>query len=300
MNLMDIKNSITNVLETDRILSEANRIKLNARDGVGAKAERAAEIYDGRIVSPLIKNLLNEMKRQNRQINPEKIFSQIAEASEVVAREADVMENMLSDDARRIIMRETLNVKDAQLLEFISVADFFLAMSRTFMVAVTEAEIAQLRGESLEKASMNYYSKTFEGPMVKGFADCIAYFIGKKDDKIIEKIKDLPEIKVDQTVLDTIQSTEGRQKIDPAGLNILNIFNPIAWVYGAQKIWSEIKLKRLELNNDELEYLELRYQELLLERGDRSNPQLEEKIRRYQDSIQIKRTKIERLKKNIG
>ena len=300
MNLLDIKNSIANILQTNQLIKQANSIKLNARDGVGRRAERAAEIYDGKIQAPEIKQFLTELKRQNRAVNPDEFFAQIAKACTIITAESESLENFLSDDARQIIMRETLNIKDAQILEFLAVSDFFLNTARTLMVAVAEFEIAKLRGSAMDTASLKYWSVNITKEVVLGFANSLAFFLNHDKGDVIEKIYDLPDIRVDKDILETVQSTEGRNKIDPVGLNLLNIINPIAWMYSAQKAWSEFKLYRLELNTDELEYLELRYQELLLERQDRSNPDMEKKIKLYMDTIQIKRTKIERIRKTLG
>jgi hypothetical protein len=56
----------------------------------------------------------------------------------------------------------------------------------------------------------------------------------------------------------------------------------------------------LELHEDELKSMELRYQVLLLAREGRENPVLEKKIEAYEDNIDVKRVKIKRLMENLG
>lgn len=302
MNITTIKNIISNTIEVRNMLSDANRIKLTAKDSLAPRLERSAEIYDNKLTSQLSKEFINQLKRQNRDIDERKFFAQLMEAINVIGREAEVLEDVLSSGVyHSVIMREALTIKDAQMIDLMGVMDFFMSSTATVALMIAEAESVQAKGETLDPASANYYVKNIlDSGFIYSYATVWGFFYKNREVKIVEKLGDLPDVRVDENVIKTIESTEGRKKVDPVGLNPINILFPTTWIYAGGKIWSELKLHRLKKLEEELDNLEARHQEILLERDGRNNPQLEKKIERYMDAIQILRVKVKRLKDRLG
>lgn len=300
MKVTDIKKMISNAIEVNQLVNQTNRIKLLARDGMMPILDKLAKVHDGKLLSDTGKGITKGMERYNRKVKATKFFGSLLIGCEVIAREAETLEKSLDSDNFEYIMRESLDIKQAHIIQFITIADFYLEYARTLSSIIQEAEVATLRGVDLDSASRKYLNNNLTDEKLSGMATIMGYFIDKQKEDIVESIYELPEIKVDDKIINTIQSTEGVKKIDPAGFNPFNIINPTFWAFTAQKSWSEIKLYRMELGEKELEQLELRHQELLLLKDGRNNPDLERKIDKYQDRIQVLRTKVKRIKDKLG
>lgn len=300
MQLTTIKNALINIIRADTLLNQTNRIKLSADEEIGPALERFKDTFDNKLLSPVGKELSKELERYHRSLTAKTLFAKLLVGVTVIAREAALLEKSLDSDNIESVMREALNVKEAQIIQFITLADYYLEVVRALMVVIQEAEVYHLRGDKLERSSLKYIDENFGGEKLSSVASLLGFFVTKEKEEVVSKIYDLPDIKVDPTILSTIQSTEGNVKIDPAGFNPLNIFNPTFYAFTAQKLWSEIKFYRLEKAQKEMEYLELRHQELVLLREGRNNPALERKIGIYQDDIQTLRVKINRIKERMG
>lgn len=301
MKLTDIKKSLVNLIEVNTLLSEANRIKLAAEDQLAPTLTKLAEVHDDKLVSDVGKHIAKELNHYNRSIKSDKLFKTMLMGTDVIAREAEVLEKALENDTMESVLRDALNVKEAQILQFITLADYYIETCRSIAVVIQEAEVYKLRGIELERSARKYIEDNFTKVKLNSIAQLIAFFADKsKDEDLISNIYALPDIKVDDNTLITIQSTEGNAKIDPAGFNPLNIINPTYLAFTAQRIWSEIKFSRLNKAEKEITYLELRHQELVLLREGKSNPALERKIEKYQDEIQTLRAKIKRIKERLG
>lgn len=300
MQLSSIKKALLNIIQVDTLLSQTNRIKLAAEDSLAPALERLKDTMDGKMVSDLGKSLPKSMNRYSSKIDERKFFESLLKGVNVIAREAGILEKALTNDSIESVMREALNVKEAQIIQFITLADYYIECVRMIMVVLQEAEVYHLRGEKLERSSLKYIDENLGGENLSNISMLLGFFISKEKEEVVSKIYDLKDIKVDPTIISTIQSTEGVKAIDPAGFNPLNILNPTFYAFTVQKIWSEIKFYRMEQAEKELEYLELRHQELLLLRDGRKNPALERKIEIYQDDIQTLRVKIKRIKDRMG
>lgn len=300
MKLTELKKLIGNAIEMRDLLSQTNRIKLVADDQQGPMFDKLAETFDGKLASSVGKNLAKELSRYNRSLKEDDLFFNLAVGCQVIAREADILEKALDDDTFEAILRDAMNIKQGHIIQFLTMSDFFLETTRALAVVIQEAEVYHLRGKPLERSSINYIETNFTSENLRAIAQLIGFFVSKRKEEVVSKIYELPDIKVDETIINTIQSTEGVKKIDPAGFNPLNLVNPYFYAFTAQKLWSEIKFYRLKKAEREMEYLELRHQELVLLRDGRNNPQLESKIEKYQDEIQTLNSKIKRTKERMG
>lgn len=300
MKLTDIKKFLANAVEMRELLSQTNRIKLSADESQGPLFEKLTTTFDGKLSSKVAKSLASELSRYSRDLKEDELFKNLTIGCKVIAREAAVLEKALDNDTFEAILRDAMNIKQAHIIQFLTLADHYLETTRALAVVIQEAEVYHMRGKELERSSMKYISENFTGENMRALAQLISFFVAKQKEEVVSKIYELPDIKVDETIINTIQSTEGAKKIDPAGFNPLNLINPLAYTFTAQKIWSEIKFYRLEKAEKEMEYLELRHQELVLLRDGRNNPQLESKIDKYQDAIQTLNSKIKKIKDRLG
>lgn len=300
MKLLDIKKTLMNVIQVNTLLSEANRIKISAEDQLAPVLSKLAKSLDGKLSSPASKSIVHELSRGSTKINESKLFENMLVGTEVIIREAGILEKSLEDDTIESVFREAINVKEAQIVQFITLADYFIETCRSISVVIQEAEVYHLRGVELERSAQNYIQENFTPEKTRSMAQLIGFFGSQAKSDLISNIYALPDIKVDDNTLITIQSTEGMSKIDPAGFNPLNIINPTYLAFTAQKIWSEIKFSRLDKAEREITYLELRHQELTLLREGKENPALERKIGKYQDEIQVLRAKIKRIRARLG
>ena len=300
MKLTAIKQALSNVIETNQLLNQTNRIKLSAENELAPIFTKLAEVHDNKLVSNVGKQLTSELERFNRKLEAKKFFAILLKATNVIARESATLEKSLDGDSFESVLRESMNVKQGHIIQFITLADYFLEATRSLAVVIQEAEVYHLRNLPLERNAQRYIEDNFDSANLQSIASLVVFFASKEKEDVISKIYELPDIKVDESILNTIQSTEGMGKIDPAGFNPLNIINPLFYAFTAQKIWSEIKFSRLEKAQKEIMYLELRHQELILLREGRNNPDLERKINKYQDAIQGLRSKIKRIKERLG
>lgn len=303
--LLEIKRKIANSLEIATMITEVERLRENAIDQLGPLLGKFAESYDKHYVSSEVKFIGERLNRYERSISKDAFLTDITIALEVIGKEAEVLLMKLRDENINAVMSESLDTKHALAIQFITLSEFVCEFTRATLIVVAEYENTKRKPEGKVDSGMEkYFRKNFTEQHLNAFAQVVGFFKAKRKEDTVEAIYKLPDIKVDETVINTVISTEGRDAVDPSGISVLSIFhviNPIAWVYAGRKIWSELKLKWLALVQDELDYLETRHQELLeiQQRGD-TTIGTQRRIENYRDAIDVKRSQVKRIKEKLG
>lgn len=302
--LLDLKKRLTNSIELSTLITEVARLRETAKENTAPLVKQFADSYDGKYQTSEVKYIGGNLNRFSRSIRSTHFLASIYDALEVASREAETLLEKLGEEKIHAIMAESLDTKHALALQFVNIAEFLTETARVTMIVVAEFENSKLSGKDTDSSMQKYFENNFTEANLNAFAQIITYFASRKRDDVITDIYDLPSIKVDEGVLQTIMSTEGTKGMDPSGLTVLGIFhliNPIFYIWASQKVWSELKLKWLSLIEDELTYLEIRHQELLelRDKGD-STMGTQKKIERYRDEIDVKRAQVKRIRRKLG
>jgi len=284
------------ITEVERLRETAARVAASAKVSFG--------LYDDKYRREEIVALGRDLNKYNSRVRKDAFIEDIHDGLLVVVQQAESLLSNLRNEKIHAIMAESLETKHALALEFINVAEFFTETARVTLITVAEYENTALAKKDLDSTMELYYQENFTTANIAALAEVIAYFKARKRDDVITDIYKLPPIKVEDSVLKTVMNTQGSDALDPSGITLLGIFhiiNPIFYIWAAQNVWSEIKLKWMELIDDELTYLETRHLELQeLQRNGDSSKGTERMIKRYQTEIQVKRTRLRRVRRSLG
>lgn len=300
MRVIDFKKLLPNSIAGDTLVKKVDRVHATATFRCKPTFKRMAEIHDGKVSSREAKDILDRIKTKSsfKQIN--NLFGVIVECYDVIGREANVLSDALDSKNIEFIMRDALKVKEAHILQFVMVSEQFIELTRTLGLVIQELEIQYYKQEPIATASLKYIERNLTDKNLQIIGDMITFFNKRKKEPIIEKIYDLPDIDVDESVLKTIESTEGRSKVDPAGLNPLSLLNPLQYIYVVNKSVSELRQLLNEREKNELEILEYRHRELILLKEGKHDPSLAKRIEKHEDKIQALRASIKRAEERMG
>lgn len=299
--LLDIKKKIDNAVQISNLIEEAGRISDHCTQELLPQVEQYAKILDGKFTNPVIKDIIRSATRFNTKLREDQFLTQVATAVKITGEQANVLVSYLRDEKVAVIMADTLDTKHALAIQFINVAQYLTEFTRSLLIVIAELEVATRKSESVERSAASYIKQNMTPANISAYASVIGYFLSREKEKIITEIYNMPDIKVDEMILTTVRSTDGGAGVDPSGLSVLNIINPFAWFYAVGRVVSDLKLWWLRLQEDELNYLTVRYQQLLeLQQNGQDSLQTQKLVTNYSNAIDEKRAKIKTLRRRLG
>lgn len=295
------RQSLTQVIQFRTMMSELDRTHLEASLllPIAVKYQKAMSSPRAGVSRDLIKRL-NHIKND---ISTKNFLGDVVTALGAIETETAVLSERLSGGVMSVLMQDSISTRHLNALKLQSTSDFFIARTKPLLAAMASAEVGESSGsDKRAKSATRYIEQSFinDPEVMTSYASTLEFYNRTFKKGLVNELWEAVDVKADPKVLQIIETAEGAKKLDPVGFNYLNVVNPFFWAYMPLKIWSECKLYRLRLNEEELQLLDLRYQELLLERQDRSSPKLDEQIERYEASISKTRRTIKKIQDSLG
>lgn len=208
----------------------------------------------------------------------------------------------LYDSARyKVLASSNLSAINANALQLAAICDFYSKFSRSLALCVTELESLNLRKDDVPKVLNNYITRTFSKERMSSMGSIIDYNANNKRKDIVKVIVEMDDVEVTRETLEAAKALGGSEKLDPAGFNYLNVFNPKFWTYCGFKAHSELRLMYLDSEKAELLMLEIRYQELVqLKETGNIDMATDKTINKLKDTIDITRYNIKEIEESMG
>lgn len=303
-----IKALMTHNSDVTTMLKEIDRISeaLNSTNTAGL-LNKFGDTYKENYLNPETKKLFKVIVGNSKVLKPSEVFKQLADTCDIAVRELTSMRSLVNNDAIEFILKENLEMKQGYIIHFLACCEFMDRYIRSMLIVVTELESAAFNNRPVERNTLTYLDMVMEAQRVRCFTDFVDYLLSRKKEKIIEDLYKMPALDIDDSVIRAVTSTGGPTAVDPAGLSVtgsigslLNLINPVAWIYATNKAWSEFLFWRLEENEAEINYLERRHQELVeqQERGG-TTVATAKSIERYKERITVVRATIKRIRSKL-
>lgn len=186
-----------------------------------------------------------------------------------------------------------LNLRQANLLNLIEYLSFWIDYTRmVYDVLVTMSNKDVDVSGILDKVDLRWINGT-EGFYRSFFIELLS---GSK--AILANLRDIPEINIDPTSLDVLESTSGAGKIDllKQGFGI-HLANPIFWV---GLLWNKINLMRIEQMRRKNEMFAMKISQAINLKNGGEDPQLEHRIEVYQNEIIKNSAAIEKIENSYA
>ena len=296
MKLTENINRFTDVINKPDVEAQVNELQQLAAGKYTDLFVRMNDVFkDARWGSLVTKNVQQMFDKSNNQFKGNYVFV-VGEAVKAIGVHTQILLELLAEIKQSTLARNALDYKTATIISYVENLTWYLEFARGLAIATYECEINALNKDPQVSA---YIKNNLTQRNVANFILITATLLKHRKD-LKKVIYDLPQLTVSEESETLVQSTEGRAKINALGLlDITAIFNPLRWIYAARRIYSDWKMANIQLLEKDLEYLELRHQELILARQDKKDARLEERIQNYNEAIATARHKLKKLEQDI-
>lgn len=200
-----------------------------------------------------------------------------------------------------VLITSSVHTINASALHLAAIIDFYEQMSRSLVLTVSELESLTFKQMAVPRELDNYIRRNLSNLRLRSLASIMDYNQRVKQLDVVKAIKEMDDVEVTEETLKAAKAMGGSAKIDPAGFNYLNVINPLFWTYVGFKVYSEFQLMRLDLQREELAYLEIRYQELAqLKANGHSDVGTDRTLTKIKDRIDVMRYDIKELEEKLG
>lgn len=296
MKLTENINRFTDVINKPDVEAQVNELQQLA---AGKYTDLFARMDEGfknvRWGSQVTKTVQQQFDRSNNQFKGNYI-TVVGEAIKAVGAHTQILLDLLAEIKQSTLARNALDYKTATIISYVENLTWYLEFARGLAIATYESEINAINKDPAVSA---FIKNTLTPRNVANFILLTATLLKHRKD-LKKVIYDLPQMTVSEESETLVQSSEGRAKINALGLlDITAIFNPLRWIYAARRIYSDWKMANIQVLEKDLEYLELRHQELILAREGKKDARLEERIQNYSEAIATARHKLKKLEQDI-
>lgn len=219
-----------------------------------------------------------------------------SKAVQAVADHTQTLLDILAELKINTLARDALDYRTATLLQYVDSLSWYMEFARGIAIVVYEAEVNAFKGQP----EVDAYARSVLTPKnISNFVNITNILLKHRKD-LKQVIYDLPTMLVNEENDALAKNTLGLRKVDALGMTgLFEIFNPLRWIYGVNRFFSDWKLNSLQVMKEDLEYLELRHQELIQRREGKVDARLEKIIENYKESIETKRFKIKKIENEI-
>lgn len=214
-----------------------------------------------------------------RQTN---FLGEVAVRLKNVAVNAELVSKMLDEELESVVVSEGVSSRKAVLIRTAAAMSFVSRYSLDLLNYVYVAELAETKGPHELSAMAPIVRKRIEGQVnyfAAALSDC---GIDPKD--FAGKLKDLPDLMVNQRNANAVMGAVNLTKFDPFSLTAVMNFSwsPIFHVRLAIAEWQDARYRK---NKDLLASLQIQRQMLEDDYQQSPNPQLEKSLRYHTDRI---------------
>lgn len=260
-----------------------------------AKFDKA--LGKSRLASPLAHRAQKTFDEVNRSWRGNYV-SVINEAVKLIPTQAEQIGKILAGYRNSNIVRDTIDYPTAAMIQYTTSLDWFLTAARSLAIATYDAEISIIADTRVNET---YVASQLNGQVIRDIA-LICRMILKYDKKFDKVIYDLPDLVVNEESARGVKAGMFKSNLLGSDIldNLLSIFNPLRWTYAVGKLFSELKIKRLQSMKKEVEVLELKdqYYKQLKAEG-RKDARLETIIENLEEEINSLNYDIKELEEEI-
>jgi len=269
--------------ERDNVIEKAKLSSVSLHEIVIPSYKQAAEMLRGWKFKS--KQLEAYFKEFSQQTGEGKAFIQVVYSKlPLLAENLEEVQELVRKSFDEDIASMGLTYSKATLIQYVSVADFFIKYSMKFLhyIYVMEAVEYEMNdielSEALTPAQIEWVVSNFQ-------SYCLAFNAVTNNKSVLTKaLKEVPDITITGDNEKMLMHNVGARKLDPLGMRFISAnWNPFVWI-GLR--WVEHEHKAYTSLKSEQKSLQLRVLYLKRLSEGKTDASLEKQIRHYEGEVQ--------------
>lgn len=297
MKLFETVKKFTDTIAKGDVESQLTEINQQAKGKYTELYTRMESIFkDSRSFKSKTANELQAAFNKSGQKYKDNFIMVVSKAVQAVGDHSQMLLDILNEMKVNTLARDALDYRTATVLQHVDNLTWYLEYARGLAIIIYEAEVNAFK----QQPEVDAYSRAALSPRnVSNFITLTNILLKHRKD-LKDVIYDMPTMIVNEDNDALARNTLGLRKVDALGTSgLFEIFNPLRWIYGVNRFFSDWKLNKLQVMKEDLEYLELRHQELIQRREGKEDARLEKIIENYKEEIEKKRYKIKKIEDSI-
>lgn len=210
-----------------------------------------------RLKSPLAVRTQKAFDRANPRFRGNYVLA-LNEAMKHIPVQADQLGKILAGYRTESIVRATIDFPTAAILQYTTNLDWFLKAARALVIATYDSELSVIADTRVNES---YIRSQLNDQVLHDIAYLVSVIM-KHNNKLDKVIYDLPDLVVNEESMKGVKSGVFKTNLLGSDIldNLLGYFNPLRWVFGVNKFFSELKIKNLQKMQKEQLLLEHKHQ----------------------------------------